>query len=332
MQYSHDAPAEPSEMPPLVSVVIPAYNAAATIRRAVDSALAQTYHPIEVIVIDDCSQDATSEVMSTYADERIRLLCLPYNHGAGGVLNPGIAIAEGEYVAFLDADDEWLPEKLAIQIPVLERNPRATMINCGCRCVDLSGNTAIDPGTPPPGVAKGDLWRTLLAASHVLKSCIVARASALRLVGPFDSRLRTGEDQDMWIRLAMVGEIEFVPDILTVYYGTPGSVTRTHARDADRYVLPMVRRNIERRRHDLSQSEIRYILAVRYTTLGRSLYRDGVVIRGAALILRAILLGYNIGQNLCYLLTASPPVRQLKRRLRRRLSLTTAPPVSGTTV
>src|SRR5437868_5554421 len=89
---------------PLVSVVIPAYNAAATIRRAVDSALAQTYHPIEVIVIDDCSHDATPEIMSAYADGRIRLLRLPYNHGAGGVLNPGIAIAEGEYIAFLDAD------------------------------------------------------------------------------------------------------------------------------------------------------------------------------------------------------------------------------------
>src|SRR5437868_11083365 len=132
-------------MPPLVSIVIPAYNAAATIRRAVDSALAQTYHPIEVIVIDDCSQDATSEIMSTYADERIRFLRLPYNHGAGGALNPGIAIAKGEYIAFLDADDEWLPEKLAIQIPVLERNPRATMVNCGCRHVDLSGNTGVDP-------------------------------------------------------------------------------------------------------------------------------------------------------------------------------------------
>src|SRR3954468_7416981 len=99
-------------MPPLVSVVIPANNAAATIRRAIDSALAQTYRPIEVIVIDDCSQDATSEITSTYAAERIRLLRLPYNHGVGAVLNPGIEIAHGEYIAFLDADDEWLPEKL----------------------------------------------------------------------------------------------------------------------------------------------------------------------------------------------------------------------------
>jgi hypothetical protein len=135
----------------------------------------------------------------------------------------------------------------------------------------------------------------------------------------------------MWIRLAMVGEVEFVPDILTVYYGTHGSVTRTHARDADRYVLPMVRRNIERRRHDLAQSEIRYILAVRYSTLGRNLYREGAVIRGAALIFRAILMGHNIGQNLCYLLTASPPVRQLKDMLRRRQPLAITPPRSGTT-
>src|SRR3954452_7696310 len=106
-------------MQPLVTVIIPAYNAAATVARAVDSVLAQTYRPIEVIVVDDCSKDATSEIVAAYRDERIRLLHLPHNQGVSGALNEGLSIARGEYIAFLDADDEWLPTKLAKQVPVL---------------------------------------------------------------------------------------------------------------------------------------------------------------------------------------------------------------------
>ncbi len=298
---------------PLVTVIIPAYNAAATVARALDSALAQTYRPIEVIVVDDCSKDATSAIVAAYRDERIRLLRLPRNYGAGGVLNPAIAIARGEYIAFLDADDEWLPTKLAKQVPVLRENPRATMVNCACRCVDQSGNVALDWGTPPPGLDKGDLWRALLAETHIAKPSVVARASALREVGPFDSTLRTGEDQDMWIRLAMAGDVEFVPDVLTVIYDMPGSATKTYATQTDRYLLPMVRRHIERRRHDLSKDEIRHILGVRYTSVGRTLYRNGGVIRGAVLLAKAILLRHRIGENLWYLIVASPTAQGVKK-------------------
>jgi len=298
---------------PLVTVIIPAYNAAATIARALDSALAQTYGPIEVIVVDDCSQDATGEIVSAYRDKRIRLLCLPRNQGGSGAMNAGIAVARGEYIAFLDADDEWLPTKLAKQVPVLRDNPRATMVNCACRGGDQSGYVAHDWVTPPPGLGKGDLWRGLLAATYIAKPCVVARASALREVGPFDASLRVGEDQDMWIRLAMAGEVEFVPDVLTVMHDTPGSLTKVYAARTDRYVLPMVRRHIERRRHDLSKDEIRHILGVRYTSVGRILYRNGVVIRGAVLLAKAILLRHQIGENLWYLIVASPIAKIVKQ-------------------
>src|SRR6266568_3383608 len=142
---------------PLVTVIIPAYNAVATVARALDSALAQTYRPIEVIVIDDGSKDATSKIVASYRDERIRLLRLPRNQGESGAMNEGIASARGEYIAFLDADDEWLPTKLARQVPVLRENPKAAMVNCGCNRVDQSGDVTPDWGTPPPGLGKGDL-------------------------------------------------------------------------------------------------------------------------------------------------------------------------------
>jgi hypothetical protein len=117
----------------------------------------------------------------------------------------------------------------------------------------------------------------------------------------------------MWIRLAMAGEVEFVPDVLTVTHEMPGSVTKTYASQTDRYVLPMVRRHIERRRHDLSKGEIRHILGVRYTSIGRNLYRHGAVGRGAVLLAKAILLRHRIGENLWYLIVASPLAQTAKR-------------------
>jgi glycosyltransferase involved in cell wall biosynthesis len=310
--------ADKSQMPPqppLVSVIIPAYNAATTIQRALDSALAQTYEPVEVIVIDDCSEDATADIVSAYRDDRIRLLRLPQNQGESGAMNAGIEVARGEYIAFLDADDEWVPEKLAIQLPVLRDNPKATMVSSGFRFVSPMRATEPCWGIPPPGVSKGDMWRAFLVASHVDKPCVIGRASALREVGPFDITLRVGADQDMWIRLAMAGEVEFVPDLLTVKHDTPGSLTKVYAIKTDQYVLPMVRRNIERRRRDLSRAEIRHILGARYASVGRDLYRNGVLIRGAFLLLRAILLGNRIGENLLYLIVASPLAQTLKKQV-----------------
>src|SRR6516162_596409 len=114
-------------MPPLVSVIIPAYNAERTLRRAIDSALAQDYQPIEIIVVDDGSKDATSEVAAAYLDKAVQLVQLPRNCGESGAMNTGIAVAKGEYIAFLDADDEWLPKKLTRQIAALEMNSAAIM-------------------------------------------------------------------------------------------------------------------------------------------------------------------------------------------------------------
>jgi len=111
---------------PLITVLIPAFNAASTIERALDSVLAQTYDDYEIIVVDDGSRDATSEIVAGYDNDRIRLLRLASNQGASSAVNEGLAAARGELVAFLDADDEWLPTKLAKQVEALSRNPAAS--------------------------------------------------------------------------------------------------------------------------------------------------------------------------------------------------------------
>ncbi len=302
-------------MLPLVSVIIPAYNAERTLRRAIDSALAQDYQAIEIIVVDDGSKDATSVVAAGYTHKAVQVLQLSRNHGEGGVLNEGIAVAKGEYIAFLDADDEWLPSKLTRQIAALESNSAAIMATCGCRFVDDSGNLVEEFGMRPSGVASNEIWRSLLAATCIAKPCVVVRASAFEKTGVFDTTVRIMADQDMWIRLASAGEVEFVNEYLTVAHDTPGSLTKVFRKDEDKYGLRVIRRHLGAQRARLSDDETRYILQERYTSLGRNIYFAGRIWRGGLLLLRAIALGGHARENLWYLMTASPPARLAKRAL-----------------
>ena len=104
-----------------ISVVIPAYNHGRFLREAIDSVLAQTYAPLEIIVVDDGSTDDTEQIVRSYGD-RVRYI-RQQNAGVGAARNNGIANARGEYVAFLDSDDLWLPEKLAVQVEYMRRHP-----------------------------------------------------------------------------------------------------------------------------------------------------------------------------------------------------------------
>ncbi|MGA3402499.1 MAG: glycosyltransferase [Acetobacteraceae bacterium] len=314
---------------PLVTVVIPAYNAAATIQRAVDSVLAQTFEDYEIVVVDDGSKDTTSEIVAAYDSDKVRLLRLPGNLGQSGATNHGIAAARGEFIAFLDADDEWLPTKLAKQVKVLRDNPAAVMASCGCRFVDAQGGVLREFGIPP-AMEKSEVWRRLLVASFVAKPCVVARASVLRDVGPFDTTLVVAEDQDMWIRLSLAGEVEFVREFLTTVHDTPGSLTKVHIDKVENYVLPMIRRHIAAQRRRLSAAEVNEVLGARYTFVGRNHYTGGAALRGARLILKAVARGHRVRENLWYLAAASPPAKLLKQLLGyRRVAPPTAPSLSA---
>ncbi|MGC2414132.1 MAG: glycosyltransferase, partial [Stellaceae bacterium] len=309
-------------MQPLVTVLIPAYNAEGTIRRALDSALAQDYPNFEIVVVDDGSLDATSDVVAGYQRPEIRLVQLPKHLGECGAMNEGIAIAAGKYIAFLDADHEWLPGKLTRQVAALEGNPKAVMATCGCRFVDPNGELAEEFGMMPPGVTKDQVWRSLLVATCIAKPFVVARASAFAHAGVFDTAQRVAGDQEMWIRLAITGEVEFVPEFLTVAHDTAGSLTKVYREDEDIYSLRVVRRYLQQQRSHLSGDEIRHILRERYTSMGRNVYRAGRIWRGGLLLAQAIALGGHKGENLWYLLTASPPARIVKALLRPKTDAT----------
>ncbi len=115
--------------PPLVSIIIPAYNSAGSLLRAVDSVFTQTYRDFEVVVVDDGSVDQTKEVIFTYQD-KVRYINQD-NRGPGAARNTGIQAALGQYLVFLDADDELLPNKLELQLDYLERHPRVDVVYSG---------------------------------------------------------------------------------------------------------------------------------------------------------------------------------------------------------
>jgi glycosyltransferase involved in cell wall biosynthesis len=231
---------------PRVSVVIPAYNRADLLPRAVDSALAQTVDDIEVIVVDDGSTDDTLAVLERYDDDRLCVLEHGTNRGVSAARNTGIESAAGEYVAFLDSDDYWRPGKLAAQLSALDGRSGG-WIAAYCDS-DRDGTTRLGwvrdtledrvrALSTPTGPVEGG---TDLAAEILLMrlefgpgSTLLVERSALEAVGGFDESLAIYEDWDLAIRLLSVGKLAHVDDTLAVTSDT-GDYDADSYRDAKR--------------------------------------------------------------------------------------------------
>jgi len=207
-----DAPA------PRVSVVIPTYNRAALVTRAIESVLAQTYGDLELIVVDDASSDTTPDAVVRFDDRRLRYVLLPKNGGQWHAENVGIARARGEWVAFLDDDDEYVPDKLEQQLARAERaaDPRVSVVYCRPQAIDKDGpRQPVDKPTP-----EGDVTKYLLTATlWVTPTLYMAKRSALIDAGGFDESLAGAQDWDLWLRLSMAGH-HFVAlrDRLAIYH------------------------------------------------------------------------------------------------------------------
>lgn len=208
---------------PAVSVVIPAYNAAACVARAVDSVLAQSWTDRELLVVDDGSRDGTVAVLGAYGD-RVRVLTQA-NAGPAAARNLGLRQARGRYVAFLDADDWWLPSKLSRQVELLDQRPEVGFCSTATRVIAQDGT----PGADWPCSCDGTpLLETLFVRSAAVSgstSGVLARRELLLEAGGFDASLRGFEDPDLWIRLAARTAYACIDEPLTVVVRTPGSVS-----------------------------------------------------------------------------------------------------------
>ncbi len=187
---------------PTVSVIIPTFNREHLIQRTISSVLAQTFSDLELIIVDDGSTDNTGEVIQKFTDPRIRYIPLDKNYGGGYARNQGIKAAHGELIAFLDSDDEWMPEKLELQIARLRANdnPFMTVVYCiGYEYYESIKRQKL----PKLDTYEGDVFDYLLRGwLPPTASLFMVKRSALIGVGGFDESLPSFQDYDLWLRLA----------------------------------------------------------------------------------------------------------------------------------
>jgi glycosyltransferase involved in cell wall biosynthesis len=222
-----------SDEAPLVSVVIPTYNYGHVVTEAVESALAQTYPAVEVIVVDDGSTDDTRERLAPYGD-RIRYIHQA-NAGLSAARNTGIRAARGEFIALLDSDDAFHPRKLELQMRYLAERPDVVLV--GTRSTTDPDHRYPTPPEPVP--AREIPLDRLVITSHFPPSSVVIRRACIDSVGLFDVNLRSTEDRDFWIRVGARFGVAVLDAPLTWYRLHPGSMSRNAEKMAyyDRMVL-----------------------------------------------------------------------------------------------
>ncbi|KPQ01363.1 glycosyltransferase [Marinobacter sp. HL-58] len=259
----------------LVSVVIPSYNRAAYIEEAVDSVLKQSYKSIQLIVVDDGSDDGSYEKLGNYeALGVLDLLTHPdrQNRGQSAAINLGIRHASGEYFAVLDSDDMFASEKIANQVTFLEEHPDIGMVYGQGHAVDVEGNFLFKvPGDEH--LELGDPNYLLLDCYMALPGGALIRKSVLDEVGFFEESFRAGQDHDMALRIMEATKTAYLPK-LAFYYRKHGDSISAKGLER-RWKTGMEILERARQRYPYESSTIRKRKAVLHFRLGQTYWREG---------------------------------------------------------
>ncbi len=222
---------------PTVSVVIPTFNASGYLKDALESAFQQSFQDLEILVIDDGSTDDTAAVVGSFGS-RVRFFQQEHA-GPSRARNRGISEALGSYIAFLDADDIWLPQKLEKQLSLFEADPSLGLVTTGHQMFDEGG--IYEPTWDKRADLFGDrnVARAIFIKSNVATPTVMVPQSVLVDVGVFEEEIDIGEDDNLWIRIASKYKVGLVDDILVRCRRREGSLTKDEAR-----LLRDVRKNI----------------------------------------------------------------------------------------
>lgn len=216
------------EQKEFVSIIVPTYNRDKTIVRAINSIRNQTYENWELILVDDGSVDATEKVVSDIGDERIVYLKLEKNAGAAHARNIGMQQAKYDYIAFLDSDDEWLPDKLLLQMREMQKAPGDVGLIYS-RMANHDGEPedwyVCPPDDYPEESLKGDMLRLLLTHNVIGTPTMLLRKECIAQTGGFREELECLEDWEFVLRVAKNWKIGFIREILTKIHQSAGSVS-----------------------------------------------------------------------------------------------------------
>lgn len=209
-----------------VSVVIPTYNRENTIIRAVNSVLNQTFEDFELLIIDDGSTDQTKDMITEIEDTRVKYIKLPLNRGASFARNSGIRAAKGEYIAFQDSDDEWLPNKLELQVKAMEAESNEVGLIYTKFYYDREdGRFEWPPEIAPEYMKSGNVFPYMLKYNPVGGPTMMIRKECFQRVGLFNTELRSMEDYELALRIAKVYKLLLINKNLVKASDTPGSLS-----------------------------------------------------------------------------------------------------------
>jgi glycosyltransferase involved in cell wall biosynthesis len=224
-------------MTPAVSIVVPTFNRAHVLGRALGSIARQSFSDYEVIVVDDGSTDRTDEALAGAASmfPRLQVIRVDRNRGAAHARNVGVSAAIGTFVAFLDADDEWLPEKLSVQLAAFAAAPpEVGIITTRYRLTYPSGVRQDKPADPMEGSLSESMREFVSGQREIVGvfSTLMFRRDIFRAVGGLDPALACWEDADFFLRVAECTEFGFIPNVLTIKHDTADSISASWWREA----------------------------------------------------------------------------------------------------
>jgi glycosyltransferase involved in cell wall biosynthesis len=250
-----------------VAVVVPAYNAAATIEQALTSAMRQERPPAEVVVVDDGSRDGTAEVVAR-AFPAVTLVRTE-NRGPSAARNEGLARVRSPWVAFLDADDEWHPAKLRLQLSVLAKHPGAKLVACAW----TRGEPRL-PAEDSEGTVVRLTWRDIARQNAFQTStAVVARDLALG-VGGFRPAYDAAEDWDFWLRASMATDVLYLPLPLVRYRAMPAGVSRDLGRVYERGIAML--KDWQEEEGRLAPAEFHRLLVWQHVRFAYNLWHEGL--------------------------------------------------------
>ncbi len=267
-----------------ISVVIPAYTRTHFLRKAIQSVLDQTYSYFEIIIIDDNSNSSISniieKIIKSFNDSRIHYISHGINRGVSAARNTGIRSSNGKYIAFLDTDDEWLPDKLDEQIKIFKNEyDKLGAVYCGVTYIDEKGNSINKEWIPNK---KGNIYEDLLYINCVGGcSGVIVKKECFDKVGLFDKNFPVCQDLDMWIRIAKDYKFSFAKKGLVKYRIHPEQQSKNHD-------LMIADLNRIRMKYINELKKRPYIYSKSYFFISNMLFRLGRIREGQSYLLKAI--------------------------------------------
>jgi glycosyltransferase involved in cell wall biosynthesis len=301
---------------PRVTTIIPTYNRAARVLEAIRSVLAQSYTDHEVVVVDDGSTDDTEAAIRREFGERVRYV-YKQNGGVSAARNHGIEHAKGELIAFLDSDDQWMPDKLARQIDFLDRHPSYGMVLTELLVVMSDGRETVGRRRASLPV-NGWILSDVLRDPRLAPSSVLVRRAVLDAVGGFDPGLVTAEDLDMHLRIALEYPIGLIDEPLVRYSLDGDDKLSNSTRDFVDYVA-VIERFVGQNRDRIEAQDRHAAVFKAYRVAAPEMFRHGDYLQGARFYFAALRSVRSLDQAASAIGLTWHAARVLGTRARRRI-------------